>query len=80
MPYEPPHRRRSPGWLRATDSNQVHAIAIRLQHLMTLQDVSDRQDWLFDACVSELEYRHRAERVWWKRCSCALCIPPFPDA
>jgi hypothetical protein len=43
----------------------------------TSQDLSDAQEWLWDAVVSELEYRHRQAPPL-KRCSCLLCLAPFP--
>lgn len=75
----PPARRKSPLWVRALPSPQLHALAFSLRYRDQEQPLSDRQEWLWAACISELEYRHRSERTIWIRCSCELCIPPFPE-
>jgi hypothetical protein len=43
------------------------------------EDLSEAQDWLWNAGISELEYRWRATPRGEQRCSCSLCIPPFYD-
>lgn len=53
-------------------------MGLRRQSLQ--KDLTGRQEWLWDACISELEYRQRREVNAGQRCSCELCIPPFPDA
>lgn len=79
MDPDRPTRRRSPGWVRALDQRQLHGLAFKLRRLASTEGLSDRQEWLWDACVSELEYRWRRDvgSVW--LCACELCIPPFPD-
>jgi len=57
----------------------VHGIAFRLMQEERTADISDRQEWLWNACISELEWRHVNEPRFLKRCSCELCVPPFPD-
>lgn len=47
--------------------------------LRTSEGISDAQEWLWDAVISELEYRRRRDRGRIVACSCMLCIPPFPD-
>lgn len=74
-----PIRRRSPLWVRSLSSADLHAIAGRFARQRRCVDLTDRQEWLWDACVSELEYRQRTTSPSWQRCSCHLCIPPFPD-
>lgn len=74
-----PPRRRSPLWVRRLDDRVVHALAFRLNSQRTSEDLSEAQEWLFDACVSELEYRHRQSGPGRLRCSCALCLPPFVE-
>jgi len=70
-------RRRSPGWLRQCESREIHGIAFHL-NLERQQDVlSNAQEWLFDACISELEYRRDRARWPDRRCSCELCLGPF---
>lgn len=75
----PATRRRSPGWIRAYSSTSLHGLALRLMNLRTSEDLSDAQEWLWDAVISELEYRRRRARGSLQACSCMLCIPPFPD-
>lgn len=71
-------RRRAPAWVRAYSDRSLHGLGIRLQRDMRHIDISAGQQWLFDAVVSELEYRHRRTRPTARRCSCELCVPPFP--
>lgn len=70
-------RRRSPGWVRALTRPQLHALAVRLQRLYHDQLLSPSQEWLLDACLSELEYRHRSSKALLDRCWCQLCFTPF---
>lgn len=76
---DPLERRRSPGWVRAMSDRELHQIGFRFQHQRQEQDLSRQQEWLFDAVVSELEYRRRHARPTWSACSCELCFSPFPD-
>lgn len=79
MPYDEPLRRRSPGWVRAYNSQALHGLALRLMKDSHHHDLSDGQEWLWRAVVSELEYRRRTHpRPAWA-CACQLCVPPFPD-
>lgn len=73
----PETRRRSPAWVRAMPSRDLHGILGRFDRQRTGQDLSDGQEWLYDACVSELEYRRRQTRPIWQACACRYCIPPF---
>ncbi len=77
MNYDSPLRRRSPLWVREMPGNSLHGLALRLMSDSTRQDLTDGQEWLWSAVISELEYRHRAARPE-ARCACELCIPPFP--
>lgn len=72
-----PVRRRSPGWVRDMSSRELHAIAERFNRLRPSQDLSERQEWFYDAIVSELEYRRRVARPSWSACACYLCLGPF---
>lgn len=72
-------RRRSPGWVRQLPDKDVHAIAMRFLAQQAHEDLTENQEWLWRALVSELEYRRRQTRPFWKQCSCELCIPPFED-
>lgn len=76
---EDPTRRRSPGWVRALEDRVVHAMAFRLMRESETRDLTGPQEWLWGSLISELEYRHRQVRPGVLRCSCALCVPPFPD-
>ncbi len=40
-------------------------------------DLSNAQEWLYDALISELEYRRRNAIPGWTACSCYLCSDPF---
>lgn len=75
-------RRRSPGWVRALDSRTIHGIALSLRREQETADLSRQQVWLFDGCISELEYRHRCavrgDRLFGRPCMCELCVAgPF---
>lgn len=71
-------RRRSPRYVREWSSKALHAVAMKMNRERTSGDLSEHQEWLFDAIVSELEYRRRQTRPVWRACSCFLCVPPFP--
>jgi len=43
------------------------------------EDLSERQEWLWDQVVRELEYRNRHRRPG-DRCTCELCWSPFDAA
>ncbi len=73
-------RRRSPGWIRAYSTASLHGLVGRLHRQRTGENLSDAQEWLWDACLSELEYRWRREPRVLRRCSCMFCVPPFPEA
>lgn len=74
-----PARRRSPAYVRQWSSPALHAVAMKMNRQRTGEDLTDAQEWLYDAIVSELEYRRRRARPMWRACSCMLCIPPFPE-
>lgn len=77
MPPHSPPRRRSPRWVRELSLAEAHAIAYSFLNAQTTTDLTERQEWLWDALVSELEYRWRNTRPSWQRCNCGLCRPPF---
>ena len=80
MPYpSEATRRRAPQWVRAFSGPALHGLLGRFDRMRTTEDLSDAQEWLYDAAVSELEYRRRRTRPMWRACSCRYCIPPFPD-
>jgi len=78
MEPNPATRRRSPGWIRAYSSPALHGLALRLMKMGTTTDLSESQEWLWRAVISELEYRWRTTSGL-QRCSCMLCVPPFPE-
>jgi hypothetical protein len=78
MDYNSPLRRRSPLWVRQMPGNSLHGLALRLMTESTRHDLSDGQEWLWSAVISELEWRNR-QRAPLERCSCELCVQPFPD-
>lgn len=71
-------RRTGPVWVRESHSTALHGILGRFDRMRTGQDLSDAQEWLYDRCVEELEYRRRIARPIWTSCSCRYCVPPFP--
>lgn len=72
-------RRRSPAYVRSMTSRELHGIAMRFDRDRHHTDLTAAQEWLFDAVVSELEYRRRSARPTWSACSCWLCFGPFED-
>jgi len=70
-------RRGGPLWVRETSSKALHGIAGRFDRERTGADLTDAQEWLYDRCVEELEYRRRIARPVWSSCSCRYCVPPF---
>ena len=66
-------------WLRSTPSRDLHAIVGRFDLDRTSADLTERQEWLYDRCVQELETRHRSTPLLLNRCWCRYCVPPFPD-
>jgi hypothetical protein len=78
MPDEPA-RRRSPRWVRELSDREVHGIAFSLRNQQQQEDLSDPQEWLWEALMSELAYRRRNSSWPDHRCSCELCWEPFPD-
>jgi len=77
-------RRRGGGsrltWVRESSSRDVHAILGRFDRERVSADLSEAQEWLYDQCVAELEYRRRRARPIWSSCSCRYCVPPFTSA
>jgi hypothetical protein len=72
-------RRRSPQWVRELTDREVHGIAFNLRNTQAQEDLSDAQEWLWDALMSELQWRRRHTDWPHHRCSCELCFEPFPD-
>lgn len=54
---------------------ELHGIAMRLHRIEWEESVelTDRQAWLFDAVISELQYRARRAHPL-RRCTCWLCM------
>jgi len=75
----PDHRRRSPQWVRAMTDRELHQIGFRFQHERLESGLTERQEWMWDALISELEYRRRRTRPTWRACACELCFSPFED-
>lgn len=61
---------------------QVHGLGTKLlrHQFDKSKGLTHRESWLLDACISELEWRARADR---RRgiasCTCQLCFGPFED-
>lgn len=69
--------------MREWSDRELHAVGMRFNIDRKTEDLSLEQEWLYDAIVSELEYRRRrairAHR-WQEQCSCFLCLGPFETA
>jgi len=63
-------------------SRTLHAVAMLFNRERAERDLSERQEWLYDRIVEELEWRWLEDiRVRpWAACSCLLCFSPFPTA
>lgn len=73
-----PVRRRSPQWVRDMRSEGLHRLGARLQTEYRTVGITERQEAVWDAVVSELDYRNRRRHPM-DRCTCLLCSSPFPD-
>lgn len=73
----PAARRRSPGYVRAWSSPAIHGVVAKMNRQRMSADLSDAQEWLWEACISELEYRRRTTRPAWRACACQFCFDPF---
>lgn len=69
-----PLRRRSPLWVRELSQPALHSLAGRLRRDQASVDLTKGQEWLWDACISELAYRRRSTSSAWPTCSCDLCF------
>lgn len=79
MPQRPA-RRRSPQWVRDLGSRELHGLTGHLWRRWAEGTATDRQEWLWEACVSELEYRQRHRQAGpWSWCVCQFCIAPFVE-
>ena len=73
-----PVRRRSPGYIRVMSDGALHGIACRLRLERSQDGCTSHQEWLWDAVISELEYRWRKhtddplKRCWCEFCSSSL--------
>ena len=75
-PHSPPRKHR-PRWVRDASSETLHAICHAFLKAQTSADLSERQEWLWNKLIDELEHRWRSTRPSWRRCNCPLCRPPF---
>lgn len=73
-----PIRRCSPAWVREMNSQSLHRLGGKLLNDYRYGDLTERQDALWQAVVSELAYRQR-RRVALDRCTCLLCCDPFEE-
>lgn len=74
-------RRRSPLWVRELSDRACHGIAMKLRVESQALDLSPQQEWLWEALISELEYRRRVamRRRFGSPCTCELCLGPFEE-
>jgi len=63
--------------VRQTPSRELHAILGKFDRTRRAADLTERQEWLWDQAVAELEHRRRTCRPMWLACSCKYCVPPF---
>lgn len=73
-----PPRRRTKHYVSEWSSPALHAVAHRFARMRAQEDLSEHQEWLWDAIIEELEFRHRTTKPTWRRCTCAYCVGPFP--
>ena len=65
--------------MRSQPSTTLHAVANKLRRDSQVKDLSDRQEWLFQFLVHELELRQRQPFGQYPRCNCDLCVSPFDE-
>lgn len=61
------------------ESSQLHGLAIKLQRSAQIEDWSRGQEYLWGLVIAELEHRWLSTPPGGRRCSCELCVPPFPE-
>lgn len=71
-------RRTAPGWVRSMDQVSLHGLAGKLRREWWAGEASQRQDWLLEQVLAELEWRSARPGRGFRRCVCELCMPPFP--
>lgn len=71
-------RRTAPSWVQEATSPALHGIAGRFLRLRAVEGLSERQEWLWDQVIGDLEWRYFDELRPLLRCSCSLCTPPDP--
>lgn len=69
--------RRAPLWVREMPSREAHAILGRFDRDRMTQDLTRRQEWLYDVLVEDLEWRRVNTPDPWSVCSCKYCLAPF---
>lgn len=67
-------RRKSPLWVRESTHRELHGIAGRLVLEQHHHELSRGQEWLWEAVVSELEWRFLHPGPQWEWCCCSLCF------
>jgi len=71
--------RLAPMWVRELDRRQLHALTGKLVRLYGEEGLSDKQEWLLDRCLQELNWR-RSHAVWPDpRCSCQFCFSELEE-
>jgi hypothetical protein len=63
--------------VRSMSDRELHQVGFRFQHERAEAGLTERQEWLWDAIISELEWRRSVTRWPESRCSCELCWGPF---
>ena len=70
-------RRATPRWIQDLTGRELHGIVGKFDRDRVSADLSDRQEWLYDVIVAELEWRRANTRPVWRSCSCRYCVAPF---
>lgn len=73
----PTRRRKSPQYVREMTRAQLHGTAMKFQRQRQNDGLSASQEWLWDAIISELEWRHLHQLDGQERCFCELCWVPY---
>jgi len=64
--------------VRELPLRELHGLAFGLRRRAMAEGLTERQEWLWEVCIGELEYRAGQTHVL-RRCTCELCyLHPEP--
>ena len=69
--------RHAPTWVQDLSSQEAHSIVGSFDRQRCEKDLTDRQEWLYDVIVADLEWRRANTYPVWRSCSCRYCVAPF---